>query len=80
MQLQITIKCLLCIGVLYFICEIVKVGGPSVSDTSCQVSIHKTFLVLDKKDKIMVFTRRGGSNEYLQSMFLSINKKNNVYH
>ena len=23
--------------------------------------------------------RRGGSNEYTQSMFLSINKKNNVY-
>ena len=23
--------------------------------------------------------RRGGSNEYLQSMFLSRNKKNNVY-
>ena len=23
--------------------------------------------------------RRGGSNEYPQSMFLSINKKNNVY-
>ena len=23
--------------------------------------------------------RRGGSNEYLQSMFLSINKKNNAY-
>ena len=23
--------------------------------------------------------RQGGSNEYLQSMFLSINKKNNVY-
>ena len=23
--------------------------------------------------------RRGGSNEYLQSMFLSINQKNNVY-
>ena len=24
--------------------------------------------------------RRGGSNEYPQSMFLSRNKKNNVYH
>ena len=24
--------------------------------------------------------RRGGSNEYTQSMFLSRNKKNNVYH
>ena len=27
----------------------------------------------------MLGTRRGGSNEYPQSMFLSRNKKNNVY-
>ena len=37
----------------------------SVRNTDCRYSLEPP--------------RRGGSNEYLQSMFLSKNKKNNVY-
>ena len=32
-----------------------------------------------KSDILNISARRGGSNEYPQSMFLSRNKKNNVY-
>ena len=49
--------------------------------------LQKTKKILDKNSDIFNISaqnidcmpRRGGSNEYPQSMFLSRNKKNNVY-
>ena len=35
--------------------------------------------ILPPKNENFQIKKRGGSNEYLQSMFLSRNKKNNVY-
>ena len=43
----------------------------SIAIQLCQTHKDKVVLELQR--------RRGGSNEYLQSMFLSRNKKNNVY-
>ena len=43
------------------------------------VDIHESCCVTFKTAKIHISLRRGGSNEYPQSMFLSRNKKNNVY-
>ena len=43
------------------------------------VLMSTTIYVLSRNMKNISFSQRGGSNEYPQSMFLSRNKKNNVY-
>ena len=40
---------------------------------------NENFQFKKKSDIFHISARRGGSNEYPQSMFLSRNKKNNVY-
>ena len=61
--------------------NILKILQPKKKNFQIKKNLYFFTFLLENKDcgYSLELPRRGGSNEYPQSMFLSRNKKNNVY-